>query len=52
MAYKSKTKPTLEGLETKRKADAYALACLIYDIWQEKKLKEHKAKEAGNDQRK
>lgn len=52
MAYKSKTKPTLEELEAKRKADAYALACLIYDIWQEKKLKERKAKEVDNDQRK
>jgi len=52
MAYKSKTKPTLEELEAKRKADAHALACLIYDIWQEKKLKERIAKEVGNDQRK
>lgn len=52
MAYKSKTKPTLEELEAKRKADAYALAYLVYDIWQEKQLKERKAKEAGNDQRK
>lgn len=51
MAYKSKTKTNLE-LEEKRKADAYALACLIYDIWQEKKLKERKAKEVQNDQRK
>ena len=50
MAYKSKTKPTLEELEAKRKADAYALACLIYDIWQEKKLKERQAKEANHDQ--
>lgn len=52
MAYKSKTKPTLEELEAKRKADAYALACLIYDIWQEKKLKEHKTKEVDDDQSK
>lgn len=52
MAYKSKTKPTLEELAAKRKADAYALACLIYDIWQEKKFKERHAKEADNDQRK
>lgn len=52
MAYKSKTKPTLEELEAKRKADAYALACLIYDIWQDNKLMERKAKEDKNDQRK
>lgn len=52
MAYKSKTKPTLEELEAKRKVDAEALACLIYDIWQEKKFKECKAKEANHDQRK
>lgn len=52
MAYKSKPKPTLEELEAQRKADAYDLACLIYNIWQEKKLKERKAKEVDDDQRK
>ena len=49
MANKPKTKPTLEELEAKRKADAHALACLIYDIWQDKKLMERKAKESQND---
>lgn len=43
MANKAK-KTNLTTFEKKRKADAYALACLIYDIWREKKQKEKSQK--------
>lgn len=47
MANKAK-KSNLTTFEKKRKADAYALASLILDIWHEKKRKEKSQKKSDS----